>query len=280
MSEVLRLWARIPALIRGVVVCYAILAAGQLPPGVFLLLGLRHTPAVPWWLAATAVWLWVFSQYLNGRWWPSSTSGLRSEALRATSLAPRVWSLSLAAGLPAMVSVLTVALVTGLVAELPAEAYAPPFDLRPHATLTVFAFFLNVAVVAGVVEEAAFRGYMISIIERRHGWMLAVLAAAALFYVAHLGHAYATIAFAPFFLAYSILHGLLVFLTRSILPSVVLHSAGDLTILPIQYGVIDNPLGTSIPAHVVVIVSFAALSAWPFWQLSKVRAGGNRIHPA
>ena len=280
MFDVPRLWARIPALVRGAVVACVILSVGQLPPGIFLVLGLRYTPETPWWLAATAMWLWLFWQYLNGRWWPSSTSRLRSELLRASSLSPRVWVLSLSAGVLAMVSVLTGALLTGLVAELPAEAYSPPFDLGPYAQWTVFAFFLNVAVVAGVVEEAAFRGYMISIIERRHGWTLAVVSAAALFYVAHLGHAYATVAFAPFFLAYSILHGLLVFLTRSILPSVVLHAAGDLTILPMQYGIIDNPLGSSIQAHVVVIVSFAALSALPVWLLARVRQADNRASSA
>ena len=163
-----------------------------------------------------------------------------------------------------MVSILTIALVTGLIAELPAAAYEAPFDLSRYPRWTIWAFLLNVALVAGVVEEAAFRGYMLSIVERRHGWLWGIASVAVFFYVVHLGHAYATVAFAPFFLAYSFLHGSLVFLTRSILPSVVLHTLGDLTILPIQYGVVANPLGTSVRAHVLVIVGFGVLSALAF----------------
>ena len=64
---------------------------------------------------------------------------------------------------------------------------------------------LSVAATAGVVEEAAFRGYMLSIIEARHGWVAGILIVALLFYAAHLSHAYATIAFLPFFMAYSLL---------------------------------------------------------------------------
>jgi membrane protease YdiL (CAAX protease family) len=60
-------------------------------------------------------------------------------------------------------------------------------------------FFLALAGTAGVVEEAAFRGYMLSQVQRRHGWIVAITLVGALFYVVHLSHAYPTIAFLPFF---------------------------------------------------------------------------------
>jgi len=61
-----------------------------------------------------------------------------------------------------------------------------------------------------------------------------------LFYVAHLSHAYATLAFVPFFLAHGLVFGLLVAYTRSIVPGIVLHGVSDFVVLPMQYGVIPS----------------------------------------
>lgn len=265
-----RIWKRLPALLRGSVIAFLILSIGQLPPGVFLLLGLKLTPDVPWWIAPNIVWLWIFWSWLNGRWWPASTAAARHASLRGHAMTARVWGWSLLAGGLGMVSVLTIALLTGLVADLPSEAYTAPLDLSGYPRWTVLAFFFNIAVVAGVVEEAAFRGYMLSIVERRHGWLVAIASVAVFFYVVHLTHAYATLAFVPFFMAYSILHGALVYLTRSIVPNVLLHFAGDFVILPIQYGVIRNPLGTSVPVHAMTVLCFGAASALAFWRLARV----------
>ena len=248
-------------MLRGIVLAMLILGIGQIPPGVFLYAGLKYTPAVPWFLLATLVWLGLFWSYLNGRGWPPSTAQSRRELLRGQLPSRDIWWRGLFAGALGMVSVLSMAMLTGFVAPLPAKAYEAPFDLRSYPTWTVVAFFANIAVTAGVVEEAAFRGYMLSIVQRRHGWWRAILAVAVLFYLAHLSHAYATVAFVPFFLAYSTLHGALVYATRSIVPSVVLHALGDFTILPIQFGVVPNPMGSSVPLHVVVVLLFGVAAA-------------------
>lgn len=100
--------------------------------------------------------------------------------------------------------------------------------------------FTAVALTAAVVEEVAFRGYMLSGIQRRFGWAAGIGLVTILFYVAHLSHAYATAAFVPFFVAHGLVLGLLVFYTRSILPGVVLHAVSDSVVLPMQYGVIPS----------------------------------------
>jgi hypothetical protein len=61
-----------------------------------------------------------------------------------------------------------------------------------------------------------------------------------LFYIAHLSHAYATLAFVPFFLAHGLVLGLLVYFTRSIVPGMVLHAVSDFIVLPMQYRVIPS----------------------------------------
>lgn len=264
------LWRRLPALLRGAVVAFVILTAGQLPPGLFLAVGLKFTPAVPWFLVGTAIWLVLFWMVLDGHWRPAGTIESRHRDLRGSPLSPSIWLWSLVAGGLGMASVLCGALLTGLVANLPRAALEAPFDVSPYPWWTTVSIFLNIALVAGVVEEAAFRGYMLSIVQRRHGWVVGIFSVAVLFYLVHLSHAYATVAFVPFFMVYSVLHGVLVFLTRSILPSVVLHTLGDLVILPMQYGIVPNPLGSSVPSHMLIVVGSGLASVLVMWHLARL----------
>jgi len=91
------------------------------------------------------------------------------------------------------------------------------------------------------VEEAGFRGFMLSPIQRRHGWSVAILITGFMFFLDHhLSHAYATFAFLPFFLAISVVHGLLVRFTGSICPSVLLHGVADFLLVPVMYGLVGS----------------------------------------
>ena len=146
----------------------------------------------------------------------------------------------------------------------------PPFDVSAYPIWTKIFIFLSIAAVAGVVEEAAFRGYMLSPIERRHGWVTGILVVGLMFYVAHIGHAYATIAFLPFFLTYSILQGILVFLTGSILPSVLLHAVSDFLVTPVQYGVTGSFLDFSAATYAALTLIFAAAAVPAFYRLAAV----------
>jgi hypothetical protein len=56
----------------------------------------------------------------------------------------------------------------------------------------------------------------------------------------HFSHAYATWAFLPFFMLVSALHGILIYCTRSILPSVLLHVLADFLVIPVQYGLVGH----------------------------------------
>lgn len=269
-SVAARFWRKLPVVVRASLVAILILNVGQAPPAVALFANLRLAPQVPLFVPLTAAWLWLVWSYLNGRWPPRATAAQRRQDLRATALSPPVWRWSLVAGGLGIANVMSLALLTGRIAKLPDRAYQSPFDLSPYPWWTVLSFFLALAAVAGVVEEAAFRGYMLSQVERRHGWVVAIILVGALFYLAHLSHAYATIAFVPFFAAYSFLHGVLVFLSRSILPSVALHAIGDFCILPIQYAVVPLPLGTSYGPYLASILLFGLAAVAAFWRLTKL----------
>jgi membrane protease YdiL (CAAX protease family) len=98
-------------------------------------------------------------------------------------------------------------------------------DLSQVPKVTVLALLLMAAPVAGIVEEAAFRGYMQGPIERRYGLAVAILITGTMFAVAHLDF---TLILWPYYVAVAAIYGTVTYLTKSILPAVVLHTGGNL----------------------------------------------------
>lgn len=241
-SRLLRLWLRLPVVLRAIVVGELVVSGCGLVPDLFMLANLKLTPHIPWLLPASAAWLWLCWRWLNGWGWPRSTAEARRRDLRAHPLPGRVWRWALAAGSLGIASVTGLAFLTPRFSEIPRDAFKLPLEFAALPPWTVAATLLTISAVAGVVEEAGFRGYMLSPIERRHGWAPAILVVGLMFFLDHhVSHAYATFAFLPFFVAVSAVHGLLVYCTRSILPSVVLHAVADALVIPIQYGIVGNP---------------------------------------
>jgi membrane protease YdiL (CAAX protease family) len=273
------LWARVPVIIRAILLGLLVNEVGQLA-AVFIFPNLKLFPRVPWMLAASAAWLWGFWRYVNGSGWPQATRETRRRDLRATPLTGIVWRWSLLAGGLGLLSVVGLAFLTPRLAETPRDAFKLPFDFSNYPPWTVVSILLVVSVVAGVAEEAGFRGYMLSLIERRHGWIAATIITGVMFFLAHyVSHAYATFAFLPFFLAVSALHARLVYLSGSILPSIVLHAVGDFAVVPFFCGLIEAvPLSSvlktgvdsSFMVEVALTLVFAAASIPAFRKLAEV----------
>jgi membrane protease YdiL (CAAX protease family) len=107
--------------------------------------------------------------------------------------------------------------------------YGIPRPLQEFPVVTLLAILLTLSVVAGVVEEAAFRGYMQGPIERRHGIGVAILVVSAVFGAAHLTDMQPamTVARMTFIVLATVLYGIMVHLTNSILPGIVIHAVGN-----------------------------------------------------
>jgi hypothetical protein len=84
------------------------------------------------------------------------------------------------------------------------------------------------AVVAGVVEETAFRGYLQRPIERRHGPIIAILVTGVLFGFAHFTHPEVGLVLLPYYVAVAAVYGALAYFTDSTLPSIALHAGGNM----------------------------------------------------
>lgn len=275
----IRLWNRLPVVVRAVVVGCLVNEVGQLG-GLLIFANLKFLPRVPWLLPATAAWLWVFWRYVNGRGWPRATRDARRRDLRASSVPGRLWIWSLLAGGLALVSVVGLGFLTPRFAEIPRDAFKISLDFSACPWWMVVSILLAISVLAGVVEEAGFRGFMLSQIQRRHGWIAATAITGFAFFMAHhLSHAYATFAFLPFFLAVSTVHALLVYFTGSIRPSIVLHAAFDFAVIPIQYGligrvptssVLKTGVDSSFLVEVMIVVVFGVAAVPAFRKLAVI----------
>jgi membrane protease YdiL (CAAX protease family) len=203
----------------------AITLAGTLPWVALIRLNARDHPESPWAAVTTACWLIVMLVWLSGRGWPRRTSAVRRFHCRLWRPEAGAWSgdslTTILSLIGAMVGLSVVYVLMG--------ASRPPVDVSAYPTTAVrFSVLLMGPMVAGVVEETAFRGYMQSHLERI-GPTFAILVTSTAFTLLHGTHGLAyLLAVAPGFFLASVVYGYLALKSGSILPGMALHFAGDL----------------------------------------------------
>jgi len=199
-----------------------VMLAGTLPRNVLFAANLQVLPRIPWAVPAVAVYLWFFWRYLGGHAAPPDTQAFRRAALRANPVPGRVWAWSLLMGALGIVALVLALRVANQIVALPAQQLP---DLSSLSPLTVWTLLLASAPIAGLVEEAAFRGYMQGPIETTAGLPVAILITGTMFAVAHLDF---TPVLWPYYVAVAALYGYVTFCANSIWPAVVLHTVGNL----------------------------------------------------
>ena len=199
-----------------------VMIAGTIPRNIMFVANLRYFSSVPWAVPLIAVYLWFFWRYLNGAGKPEATADERRASLRANPVSVTVWGWALLAGGLGLVALVVALRVANRMVTLPPQQIP---DLSKVPDLTILSLLLMSAPVAGVIEEAAFRGYMQGPIERRYGLVVAILITGTMFAVAHLD--FAPILW-PYYVAVAAIYGTVTHLTGSILPAIVLHTGGNL----------------------------------------------------
>ena len=190
------------------------------------------------------------------------------------------------AGFIGLAALVPLSAILGRLFVLPPDAQqtAIPAAMPPA---TVFLLLATSSIVAGVIEESGFRGYMQGPIERRHGVAVALLVSGTVFGLGHFTHHPAlTLEMLPFYLAVSAVYGGLAYATNSILPGMLLHAGGDLWSMTRQWmtGRPDwqlAPASAPTPAliwdtgidaaFVTSVVAFLLLSAIATWAIAGVR---------
>ena len=199
-----------------------VVLAGTIPRNLLFAANLRYGTSVPWAVPITGAYLWFFWRYPRGDGAPASTSAERRESLRANRVSPRAWVHALLAGGLGIVALVLALRVANRIVVLP-EQRLPEF--AGISRFTVLTLLLAAAPIAGLVEEAAFRGYMQGPIEKRLGLSVAILITGTMFAVAHLDF---TPILWPYYVAVAAIYGTVTYLTNSILPAIVLHTVGNL----------------------------------------------------
>jgi membrane protease YdiL (CAAX protease family) len=225
------LWNKIPALIRGPVVGMAVLLVGLQPAGILLQMNLTQETTVPWSLAPVAIWLFVAMKWLGGWGFPAGNGARRADLLRAgevrAELRRPVWlsSVLLAVVIISM-SILSYGSQTmdfsqfGLITMI--------LDAPPGMAL---GSILAVAVMSGLIEEAAFRGYMQRILEERYSPAVSIAIVAVMFAVVHPQAPVFVVVFAIGASGW----GIVAYLGGSIRPLIVIHALVDLASITVFY---------------------------------------------
>jgi membrane protease YdiL (CAAX protease family) len=223
------------AVIMPIVAGLSILAAGLIPWTALARINARVRPDVPWAAVATVVFLVILLLWLNGAGPPRRSADRRRQSLRLWPPAPAD-----ADGLSAGTIVLLLGLV--YVAWIAISFLSPVPDLSAYPTTAYrWSMFVMGGLTAGVVEEAAFRGYMQTGLER-HDRDNAIWLTSAVFVASHITQGIAAVLLmGPGLFVASVLYGLLARRTGTILPGLVMHVVGDLA--RVYVGVLRGDVG-------------------------------------
>lgn len=188
-----------------------------------LITNLRVSPTIPWAVLVMGAFLWALWRYLGGWGPPRANSAIRHRLLRATAIPPPIFGWAIVAGMLSVIAlagfwIVLLQLVKAPVHNLP--------DFSKYPLLTVATVIVMACVVSSLPEEAAFRGYFQSFLEQRLPAAGAIILSSLVLAPGHCatqGFVWPVVLF--YFLVDSML-GTMAYLTKSILPSVVVHFLG------------------------------------------------------
>lgn len=225
MSTVSSVWLRVPVIVRASVTGLVMGAAGTVPWAMLVSANMRYAPLVPWAVPVMSAYLWLFWRFARGAGWPQSTAEARRMDSRANRLPEETWGPALLAGMLGLVSVV---LLQGVLSRLVALPQQRELDISQYPFTTVLLWVTMSAIVAGVVEETSFRGYLQRPIERRHGPVIAILVTGSLFGFVHFTHPEVGVVLLPYYLSVAAVYGTLAHLTDSTFPGMALHAGGNM----------------------------------------------------
>ena len=274
------MWNRAPLLLRALLAGVAVTGTATVVWGILIQSNLRLSPRLPWAAVCMAVFLVLYWKFLKGWGWPQSTAAARRASLRADPLSSRVWRWSLLAGGLGQAASIVLFIVSHRLIQWPQASRS---DLSHIPLITLLPSLLMSALVAGVSEEAGFRGYMQGPLERRYGPAMGIGITSLFFGLAHLSHG----AFFPailFDIGWGALYGLLTYESGSIVPAILLHSTADTLefvatwkfqpAAPVPLVWMSGP-DRVLWFNCVLVVLLGTASVWAFRRLARMRPNSS-----
>jgi len=205
-------------------VAFLIVLVGQGVWGVLVTANLRATPGLPWAVPVMAIVLFVMWKYLGGSWWPRRTSETRRRCLRTNPVTRKVLLWSLAAGSVGVVALAGYWICLSQLAEFPPNQLP---DTSKYPSLTVLTMLIMACIAAPVAEEAAFRGYCWTILQRQFRPTSVIVLSSLLFALAHFTQGLALAKLLAYFLAGLLFAGV-AYAANSVWASIPVHALADL----------------------------------------------------
>jgi membrane protease YdiL (CAAX protease family) len=225
------LWQKVPALIRGPVVGMVVLLLGLQPIILLIQMNLEVMTMVPWSVVPGVVYLCMMWWYLGGSGSPASTKQGRRALLRAHPISPSLkgpaWLASAILGV--LVSAFVV--ISYAIRSLELADLGPVRAILDASPFTALGLIALVAGMSGLIEEAAFRGYMQVTLEERYHPAIAIVIVALMFALVHPQPPL----FVVIFMVGAAGWGVVARLAGSIVPIVIIHTLVDLAFLTCAY---------------------------------------------
>ncbi len=275
------MWQRLPVAVRAVVIGSIVGVVGYAPRNALIFGNLKSFPTFPWSALVTAAYLGLFWWYLGGHGWPRSTAEIRRARLRGTLPRGQILKWALVTGIFATVTLRALLDIARRLSNRPAQDLTSPEVLNRYPFATILLMLLMISAFAGIVEEAAFRGYMQKPIEKRHGPVAAILLVSVLFCVAHYRFEapdpWPWLIFTPAYFAVGVTLGTLAYLTDSIVIGVFVHGLIDAAAL-LRYWRLGIPrsvwqagFDAALRVECAIAVVFGFATVWGLRRLALLR---------
>ncbi|GAC1350772.1 MAG: hypothetical protein NVSMB27_36490 [Ktedonobacteraceae bacterium] len=266
--------SRIPVVVWSGILAFSLTIFAGAIWTVLLISNVATSPAIPWSVAVMALLLWLMWQYLGGKGSPQSTSQARRRYLRARRLPVQVFTWAVMAGLLSIVALVGYWIMLHQLVKIPARVL-PNFSGSP--LLTVALVLVMSSLVSSLAEEVGFRGYFQGILEQKMSGPVAIVIAAILIAPAHgLTQGFLWPILLWYFFA-DVMFGGMAYLTKSILPSTVVHSLGLLIFFTLVWpydaqrqSIWETGANTSFWITVAQAIIFTILALLAFIQLARV----------
>jgi membrane protease YdiL (CAAX protease family) len=248
----------------------------------------RHPVSFPWFVPAMAAFLAVGVVWMKRGRWPQYGREARRSGVRLNPVAPRVLLFSLLAGWTTFFSGAFAYVAYRMLRGLGGEV---AMTIPPGPPSSILFGLAMAAIVAGVVEEIAVRGFMQGRLEKAFGVVPAIVVSGFVWALFHTNHSYfdtppldIAIWFGIFFLVSAIL-GTIARLTDSVVPGMIIHAGFD-GLYFVSAGILQPRIAPlsfletlASPQTFVVMAALLALLALGSWR-GLLRAVRSRRTPA
>lgn len=221
---------KIPIWLKAIFFGFIILEFGTRLWSIIALANIKVSPNIPWSFPLMTIVLFLVWKFLDGKWIPKSNQEKRHLWMRANALTlkNRKWSWISAILLGATLLVLII--LSARITDIPSGQIDQIERISIYPFWTILSLIIMTSLVAGIIEEISFRGYMQKPMEIKYGPKISILIVALFFTLLHLPNATISPHLIPLFFVGSIGWGVLAYLTNSIIPGVVIHCAIDIII--------------------------------------------------